>query len=126
LVHLLQSRTDEAITWLEWARNTSPAHAQMRTALAASYALRGETDRAAAELAEARRLSGDDRYLSLARLRAVGYWGVPAIPKIRVLFEATYFSGLKLAGMPEELNAKGRRKCSPLAEPPSCSCQLLS
>jgi len=37
--------------------------------------------------------------LSLARLRAVGYWGVP---KIRALFETTYFAGLRLAGMPEE------------------------
>ena len=74
----------------------------MRAWLAAAYALRGETDRAAAELAEARRLSGDNRYSSLARLRAVGYWGVPAVPKIRALFEATYFAGLQLAGMPEE------------------------
>ena len=27
------------------------------------------------------------------------YWGVP---KIRALFEATYFAGLRKAGMPEE------------------------
>ena len=100
LVHLLQSRTDEAVAWLERARNTAPAHAQMRAWLAAAYALRGETERAATELAEARWLSGDDRYSSLARLRAVlNYWGAP---KVRALFEATYFTGLKLAGMPEE------------------------
>ena len=74
----------------------------MRAWLAAAYALRGETDRAAAELAEARRLSGDNRYSSLARLRAVGSWGVPAVPQIRALFEATYFAGLRLAGMPED------------------------
>jgi hypothetical protein len=55
---------------------------------------------AVAELAEARRLSADDRYSSLARLHAViGYWGVP---KVRALFEATYFAGLRKAGMPEE------------------------
>jgi adenylate cyclase len=99
LVHLLQSRTDEAIVWVEKARNHTPAHPGFRAQLAAAYALNGETERAAAELAEARRLSGDDRFSSLARLRATGYWGVP---KIRALFEATYFVGLRLAGMPEE------------------------
>jgi adenylate cyclase len=100
LVHLLQSRFDEAVTWLEKARNATPAHPQIRALLAAAYALNGETERAAAELAEARRLSGDDRFSSFARLRAiVGHWGVP---KIRALFEATYFAGLRLAGMPEE------------------------
>jgi TolB-like protein len=99
LVHLLQSRTDEAVIWLERARNTAPAHALMRAQLAAAHALNAETERAVAELAEARRLSGDNRFSSLARLRAVGNWGVP---KIRALFEATFFAGLKLAGMPEE------------------------
>ena len=74
----------------------------MRAWLAAAYALTGETGRAAAELAEARRLSCDDRYSNLARLRAVGYWGVPAVPKIRALFETTWFAGLRKAGMPEE------------------------
>ena len=32
-------------------------------------------------------------------MRATGYYGVP---KIRALFEATYFAGLRKAGMPEE------------------------
>jgi hypothetical protein len=59
---------------------------------------KGETERAASELAEARRLS-DGRYSSIARLTAVGHWGVP---KIRALYEATYFAGLRKAGMPEE------------------------
>jgi hypothetical protein len=36
--------------------------------------------------------------LSIARLKR-GDWGVP---KIRALFEATYFAGLRKAGMPEE------------------------
>jgi predicted Zn-dependent protease len=99
-VHLLQSRTDEAIVWLERARSAYPAHPPTRARLAAAYALKGETERAAAELTEARRLSGDDRFLSLARLRAQVYLGAP--PKIRALFEATWFAGLRLAGMPEE------------------------
>jgi hypothetical protein len=57
-VHLLQSHTDEAIVWLEKARNASPG----RSRLAAAYALRGETERATAELAEARRLCGGDLF----------------------------------------------------------------
>ena len=93
------SRTEEAITWFEKARNDSPAHPIIRAELASAYALNGETDRAAAELAEARRLSADDRFSSLARLKAVGYFGVP---KIRALFEAAYLAGLRLPGMPEE------------------------
>jgi adenylate cyclase len=98
LVHLLQSRTDEAIIWLEKARNHTPAHPIIRAQLASAYALNGEIERAAAELAEARRLSPDDRFSSLARLRSVQSYGVP---KIRGLLEATYFAGLRKAGMPE-------------------------
>jgi tetratricopeptide (TPR) repeat protein len=80
-VHLLQSRTDEAIVWLEKARSSVPAAPGVRSRLASAYGLKGETYRAAAELAEARRLSSDDRFSSLTRLRtsggpASGYWGV--------------------------------------------------
>jgi TolB-like protein/DNA-binding winged helix-turn-helix (wHTH) protein/Flp pilus assembly protein TadD len=99
IMHLLQSRTDEAIPWLEKARNFDPGHPQPHPWLAAAYALKGDTERAAAELAEARRLTSDDRYSSIARLKTVGYFGVP---KIRALYEATYFVGLRKAGMPEE------------------------
>ena len=37
---------------------------------ASAYGLRGDTVRAAAELAEARKLASDDRYSSIARLKA--------------------------------------------------------
>jgi len=99
LVHLLQSRTEEAILWQEKARIAMPERPDVHANLASAYALNGETERAAAELVEARRLVGDDRYTSIARLRSVGCWGVP---KIRALFEVTYFAGLRKAGMPEE------------------------
>jgi TolB-like protein/cytochrome c-type biogenesis protein CcmH/NrfG len=98
-VHLLQSRLEDAIVWCEKARNATPAHPQFRSFLAAAYALKGEMEPAAAELAEARRLVGDDRYSSIARLRVVDSWGVP---KIRALVETTYFAGLRRAGVPEE------------------------
>ena len=97
--HLLQSRVDEAIVWYERARSANPRLAYVHGRLAAAYALKGETERAAAELAEARRLSGDGRFVSIARLKAAGHWGVP---KVRALFEATMFAGLRKAGMPEE------------------------
>jgi hypothetical protein len=58
-----------------------------------------ESGRAAGELTLARRLGSDDRYSSIARLKAVGPFGVP---KIRALFKATYFVGLRKAGMREE------------------------
>jgi TolB-like protein/class 3 adenylate cyclase/Tfp pilus assembly protein PilF len=98
-VHLLQSRTDEAIVWFEKTRSAMPTAAFHHRRLAAAYALRGKTERAAAELAEARSLSSDDRYSSIAHLKASRSWGVP---KIRALFEATYFAGLRKAGVPEE------------------------
>jgi adenylate cyclase len=97
--NLLRSRTDEAILWLEKARSANPAHPKIHLYLAAAYALKGETARAAAELAEARRLVGDDRFSSIARLHAADYLGVP---NVRALFEATYFAGLRKAGVPEE------------------------
>ena len=98
-VHLLQSHTEEAIVWYEKARSSIPAAPSLHIRLASAYGLKGETERAAAELAEARRLSPNDHFSSLARLKAVGYFGVP---KIRALYEATYFAGLRKAGMPEE------------------------
>jgi adenylate cyclase len=98
-VHLLQSRTDEAIFWLQKARNINPKFPTAHAWLASASALKGESEEAAAELAEARRLRGDGRYSSIAGLKAIGYWGVP---KIRALYEATFFAGLRKAGMPEE------------------------
>jgi len=100
-VHLLQSRTNEAIFWLEKARSAMPTAPLHRGRLASAYALRGETERAVSELAEARRLEGGDLFSSIAHLKAfVGAW--LGVPKTRALYEATYFAGLRKAGMPEE------------------------
>jgi tetratricopeptide (TPR) repeat protein len=97
--NLLQSRIDEAIQSLKTARAINPEHPSTPGFLASTYALKGEAERAVTELAEARRLSTDYRFSSIARLRTAAYWGVP---KIRALYEATYFAGLRKAGMPEE------------------------
>jgi adenylate cyclase len=99
LVHLLQSHLSDAILWLEKARNANRALSSVHASLASAYGLTSEIERAAAELAEARGLSDDGRYSSIVRLKANGYFGVP---KIRALYEATYFAGLRKAGMPEE------------------------
>jgi tetratricopeptide (TPR) repeat protein len=100
-VHLLQSRTDEAIVWLERARSAAPAKPFNHMSLAAAYALSGELDRAATELAEARKLRGKGSFSSIAKMKTGGLWGSLS-PKTRTLSEATFYAGLRKAGMPEE------------------------
>ncbi len=100
-MHLIQSRIEEAVIWLEKSRSANPAaHRTFKPRLASAYALNGETERAAAELAEVRtavrrRSLFDHRSADEPR----GIWGAP---KIRALFEATFVAGLRKAGMPEE------------------------
>jgi hypothetical protein len=69
--------------------------------LASASGLNGETERAAGELVESQRLTGDDHFQSIARLKAFGktrrYYRAPNVD-----FEGTYFAGLRKAGMPEE------------------------
>jgi hypothetical protein len=67
--------------------------------LASAYALKGDRERAAAELGEARKLEGEGSWQSVARLRAGTRYETP---DIRALAEATYWAGLRKAGMPEE------------------------
>jgi TolB-like protein/Flp pilus assembly protein TadD len=97
--YLLRSRVNEAIEWFEKARRANAGSPNVHAALASAYALNGDTERAALELAEARKLSSRDRFSSIARLSALGYFG---LRQTRALFEATYFEGLRKAGMPEE------------------------
>jgi len=98
MVHLLQSRVDEAITWLQRAHSANPRLPGPHAWLASAYALNGDTERAAEELAEARRLSGDRRYASIARFTRSQAWSA----KTRALAENTFFAGLRKAGVPEE------------------------
>ncbi|MBV8736913.1 MAG: winged helix-turn-helix domain-containing protein [Alphaproteobacteria bacterium] len=100
-VHLLQSRPDEAIRWLEKARVVVPELPFVYGLLASAYGLKGDTERARAELAQARRFTGDDHFSSIAALKAFGaargYYRARNID-----FESTYFAGLRKAGMPEQ------------------------
>jgi TolB-like protein/class 3 adenylate cyclase/Tfp pilus assembly protein PilF len=97
VIYLLQSRIDEAIASLEKAGNENARLAFVHAYLAAGYALKGETERARGELAEAQGLS--KMYSSLAGVEKSNWFDDP---KIRALAEATYFPGLRKAGMPEE------------------------
>jgi len=97
--HLLQSQIDDAILWLEKARNANPAPGFIRFYLASAYALKGEAEPAAAELADGRSLTGEGSWRSIAELRSRSRYEAPAI---RTLSEATFFKGLRKAGMPEE------------------------
>ena len=103
IAHLLQSHTDEAILCFEKARGTG--FGWPYSFLAAIYGLRGEIEKAAANLAEARRQYPDGRYSSIARRKATGLYSIPGywgVPEVAALFEATYFAGLRKAGMAEE------------------------
>jgi tetratricopeptide (TPR) repeat protein len=99
MVHLLQSRTEEAILWLEKARRANPRLPGPRAWLASAYALMGDLERAATEFADARQLSGDNRYASISRLKSLRLLGSP---KTHALAESTFFAGLRQAGVPEE------------------------
>jgi tetratricopeptide (TPR) repeat protein len=101
-VHLLQSRIDEAILWLEKARSVNPKLPYVHLSLASAYALKGEAERAWAELSEARNLQGEGAYSSIRRFLLVNTQIRGARPEIRALFEATYLAGLRKAGVPEE------------------------
>ena len=98
-VHLLQSRVDEAIAWLEKARSLDPKAWNTHRFLAAAYGSKGELERARAELAEAQKLMGSDRYSSVPRCRANCDLYTPAL---RDRWETVYFPGIRAAGLPEE------------------------
>ncbi len=99
VVHLVQSHIDEAIAMLEKSRSINPRLVEAHAYLAATYGLSERTERAAAELAEARSLSRDGRYSSISQLAVAENFGVP---KVRAMFERTYLVGLHNAGMSEE------------------------
>jgi TolB-like protein/Tfp pilus assembly protein PilF len=97
VMKLLRSRTDEAIVWLEKANSENPRLAWVHAYLAAGYALKGDVERGRKMLAEAQRLS--KTYSRLASVAESNWYGDP---KVRALAEATYFPGLRQAGIPEE------------------------
>ena len=98
MVHLLKARIDDAIISLEQARSANPRLAGPHAWLAAAYALAGNSEGATGEFVEARRLSGDNRYATVANFRSANALGAKPL----ALAEETFFAGLRKAGMPEE------------------------
>jgi adenylate cyclase len=100
MAHLLQRRTGEAIMWLEKARSRYAADGRspiyVHSWLASAYALKGQEAAARAELKTAFALGLRQ---SITALAADPWY---RHPKTRALAEATYFVGLRKAGMPEE------------------------
>ena len=101
LAHLLQSHADEAIVWFDKARGAMPAASGPHINLAAAYGFNGEIERATAELAEVRRLRHGDFGLSIAGVKSSAAWRT-STPKTLAMAEATFFAGLRKAGVPEE------------------------
>jgi TolB-like protein/class 3 adenylate cyclase len=96
MVHLLQSRIDQAIEWIGKAQTINARLPGPHAWLASAYALKGDTARAVAELAEARRLSQDNRYDTIAHYRTSF-----GSNKIDDLAQTTVLAGLRLAGVPD-------------------------
>jgi TolB-like protein/class 3 adenylate cyclase/Tfp pilus assembly protein PilF len=99
MIRLLQARTEEALLWLERARSANPRLPGPHAWLASAYALTGDGESACAELAEARRLSSDDRYSTIARYKSLRLLGSV---RGEELAETTFFAGLRKAGVPNE------------------------
>jgi tetratricopeptide (TPR) repeat protein len=99
MVHLLKGRTQDAIVWLVKARgsysqqNREPVY--INAWLAAAHALNGERELARSEIEEAWKRG---LHRTMAGFNEDPWY---ASPKIRALAEATYFAGLRKAGMPE-------------------------
>jgi TolB-like protein/DNA-binding winged helix-turn-helix (wHTH) protein/cytochrome c-type biogenesis protein CcmH/NrfG len=74
MVYLLQSRIAEAIPRLEKGRATIPTFPLAYSFLGAAYALNGEPERGAKELAETYRLSGKVWVSTIADMKVTGYW----------------------------------------------------
>jgi adenylate cyclase len=98
---LLQSRIAEAIEWLTRAQSENPAYPFVSAWLAAAYGLKGDLSRAAAELAQARRLSGDGWPVSIAAER-IGAAKDFSAPATREMLDDTFLAGLQRAGVPNK------------------------
>ena len=96
-MQLLESHIDEAVASLAKASGENARLPFVHAYLAAAYALKGQSERAQAELAEAQRLS--KAYSSIANVEKSSWFDNP---KIRALAETTYFPGLRKAGLPEK------------------------
>ena len=76
--YLLHSHYDDAVVAFQEACLGRPAGVtDFHSFLAAVYALQGKSERAASELAQARKLASDNRYSSITRVSDVPFGGIP-------------------------------------------------
>jgi TolB-like protein/Tfp pilus assembly protein PilF len=94
--HLLQSRLDQAIAWLEKSCRASPKVWYVHAWLAAACALTGDLQRARAELDIARTIQVPNFEAAIAHI-AERF----TAPESRAKFDTTIYAGLRLAGFPE-------------------------
>jgi TolB-like protein len=96
--HLLQSRLDQAIGWLEKARSDRREIWYVRAWLAAAYAHKGDLNSARAELAAATTLQGSGFERGIAHIaeRFVA-------PEIRARFETIIIAGLRRVGLSADM-----------------------
>jgi len=102
---LLQSRTDEAIVWFKKAllpARTSRLLIGAQLRLASAYALKGDGEQAASELAAARGLL-PHKTLRISLMKTHEYLPDPEpAPAIRALEDRTFFAGVRKAGVSEQ------------------------
>ena len=100
IVHVYRREPDEAIDWLEKARAAYAPRGPgagywVHGWLAAAYAMKGDIDRAKAELQEAWKYPF---YRNVAAIKADPIY---ADPRVAALADPTFIAGLRKAGMPE-------------------------
>jgi adenylate cyclase len=103
IAELFQSHIDQAVSLFEKARTAYATRQnegiyQANSWLAVAYALSGDSGRAADALAEARKSS--EYPASIAQYRRQASWLTN--PNVAAWANATYFKGLRSAGLPEE------------------------
>jgi adenylate cyclase len=77
-IHLLQTRTDEAITWLEKARSATPAFSGIRAWLSSAYALKAKPN---APLPNSRKPAGWPSTVVIRASPALGPWDISGCRK---------------------------------------------
>jgi tetratricopeptide (TPR) repeat protein len=87
IAHFLQTRITEAIPWLEKGRAMFPTFPLAYSFLGAAYALNGEVERGAAELAEHYRLSGK---VWVSTIADIGYRLLGAAENPRALRDSLF------------------------------------
>jgi tetratricopeptide (TPR) repeat protein len=97
--YLLQSHIDDAILWFEKAKPPFPRGRVFEATSPRRTRSKVTTSMPRSNSPRARKLAGEGSWQSIARLEANSRYEAPTI---RALAEATFYAGLRKAGMPKE------------------------